>query len=73
VEVNLNNKIQNTNKLNWIPHVERMEPEGIPEQVIDYMPTGTRSIGRPMLRWKDQGNGKSSKGSDLDSDGDNDI
>jgi hypothetical protein len=31
-----------------------MEPEHIPKQLMDYTPRGTRSIGRPKSRWKDQ-------------------
>jgi hypothetical protein len=31
-----------------------MEPEPIPKQLMDYTPRGTRSIGRPKSRWKDQ-------------------
>jgi hypothetical protein len=49
----VNNRIQN-NRLNWIHHVGRMEPESIPKQLMDYKPRGTRSIGRPKSRWKDQ-------------------
>jgi hypothetical protein len=49
----LNNRIQNS-RLNWIHHVGRMEPERIPKQLMDYTPGGTRSIGRPKSRWKDQ-------------------
>jgi hypothetical protein len=47
---NLSNIIQN-NTIKWI-HVERMEPEGIPKQLMGYTHRGTRSIGRPKLRWK---------------------
>jgi hypothetical protein len=49
----VNNRIQNK-RLNWINHVARMEPERIHKQLMDYTPRGTRSIGRPKLRWKDQ-------------------
>jgi hypothetical protein len=40
---NLNNRIQNS-RLNWIYHVERMEPGRIPKQLMDYATRGTRSI-----------------------------
>jgi hypothetical protein len=49
----VNNRIQN-NRLNWIHHVGRIEPERIPKQLMDYTPRGIRSIGRPKPRWKDQ-------------------
>jgi hypothetical protein len=49
----VNNRIQN-NRLNWIHHVARMEPERIPKQLMDYTPRVTRSIGRHKSRWKDQ-------------------
>jgi hypothetical protein len=49
----INNIIQN-NRLNWIHHVGRMEPERIPKQLMDYTRRVTRSIGRPESRWKDQ-------------------
>jgi hypothetical protein len=50
---NLNNIIQN-NRFNWINRGVRMEHELIPKQLMDYTPRGTRYIGRPKLRWKDQ-------------------
>jgi hypothetical protein len=31
-----------------------MGPDRIPEELMDYTPRGTRSIGRLKLRWKDQ-------------------
>jgi hypothetical protein len=34
---NLNNIIQN-NGLNWMHHVDRMEPERIPKPLMDYTP-----------------------------------
>jgi hypothetical protein len=50
---NLNNIIQN-NRLNWIQHVERMNPERIPKQLMEYTLRGTTSIGCQKLRWKDK-------------------
>jgi hypothetical protein len=44
----LNIGIQN-NGLNWIRHVERMEPERIPKQFVDCTTRGTRFIGRRFL------------------------
>jgi hypothetical protein len=40
---NLNNRIQN-NRLNWIHHAKKIEPERIPKQLTDYTPGGTKSI-----------------------------
>jgi hypothetical protein len=45
---NLCNSINN-NRLNWIRHIKRMEPERLPKQLMDYSYT-QRSIGRPNLR-----------------------
>jgi hypothetical protein len=39
----LNNRIH-SNRLIWICHVERMERELIPKQLMDYTPWGTRGI-----------------------------
>lgn len=36
-------------QLNWIRHVERREPDSIPEQLMDYKRRGTRSFGRSKL------------------------
>jgi hypothetical protein len=49
--LNLNNIIQN-NILNWIVHVERLEPELIPMQLMGYIPRGTRSVRGLKLRRK---------------------
>jgi hypothetical protein len=42
------------NRLDWIHHVQRIEIERIPNQLMDFTPRETRSIGRPKLNWKDQ-------------------
>jgi hypothetical protein len=52
--LNLVEYVESNNGLNWIHHVGKMEPEHIPKQLMDYTPRGTRSIGRPKSRWKDQ-------------------
>jgi hypothetical protein len=46
---NSNNQLQN-NKLNWIHRAERMEPKQILKHLMDYTPTGIRSIGHMKLR-----------------------
>jgi hypothetical protein len=48
---NLNIIIQNNN---WNHHVERMKPEHIPKQLMDYTPRGTRTTGCLKLCWKDE-------------------
>jgi hypothetical protein len=35
-------------------HVQRMDRNRIPKQVLQYRPTGRRNIGRPRKRWRDQ-------------------
>jgi hypothetical protein len=47
--LNLNNTIHN-NMLNWINHVQRMVPGRIPEQLMDYEPSGRG----PKLCWRDK-------------------
>jgi hypothetical protein len=59
---NLNNRVQN-NRISWVHHVERMEPERIPEQSINDTPRGARSTGHPNLRWKER---NVSKGPNVD-------
>jgi hypothetical protein len=34
----VSNRIQNNNRLNWIHHFGRMEPERIPKHLMDYTP-----------------------------------
>ncbi|PSN49712.1 hypothetical protein C0J52_16335 [Blattella germanica] len=40
-------------KVQWLQHIDRMDPERLTKQVLHYTPTGRRSVGRPMCRWKD--------------------
>jgi hypothetical protein len=44
------NRIQN-NRHSWIHLVDRMEPERSLEQLMGYTLIGTRSVGRPKIRW----------------------
>ena len=41
-------------QLGWAGHVTRMSDERIPKHLLfGELTTGTRSVGRPLLRWKD--------------------
>jgi len=37
-----------------LQHVQRMDTNRIPKQVVQYKPKGRRNIGRPRKRWRDQ-------------------
>jgi hypothetical protein len=38
----------------WLQHVQRMETNRLPKQVLLYKPKGRRNIGLPRKRWRDQ-------------------
>ena len=38
----------------WLQHVQRMDRNSLPRQVLKYRPEGRRNIGRPKKRWRDQ-------------------
>jgi len=38
----------------WLQHVQRMDTNRIPKQVLQYRPKGRRNIGQPKKRWRDQ-------------------
>ena len=38
----------------WLQHVQRMETNRLPKQVLQYKPKGRRNIGRLRKRWRDQ-------------------
>jgi len=38
----------------WLQHVQRMDTDRLPKQVLQYKPKGRRNKGRPRKRWRDQ-------------------
>ena len=56
----IGDKTQNTVKeikqyqKKWLQHVQRMDTNRLPKQVLQYKPKGRRNIGRPRKRWRDQ-------------------
>ena len=40
-------------QLPWAGHVARMSDDRIPKQLFGELTIGTRTVGRPLLRWKD--------------------
>jgi hypothetical protein len=38
----------------WLQHIQRMDTNRIPKQVLQYKPNGQRNIGQPRKRWRDQ-------------------
>ena len=38
----------------WLQHVQRMDTNRLPKQVLQYKPKGRRNIGRPRKRWRGQ-------------------
>jgi len=38
----------------WLQHVQGMDTNRLPKQVLQYNPKGRRNIGRPRKRWRDQ-------------------
>jgi len=38
----------------WLQHVQRMDTNRIPKQVLQYKAKGRRNIGRPRKRWRDE-------------------
>jgi len=39
--------------LRWLGHVERMSEERVVKRLYQNTPEGSRSVGRPRLRWTD--------------------
>jgi len=40
-----------TKQLQWYGHVQRMEEGRLPEEVLEWRPSGRRKRGRPKLTW----------------------
>ena len=40
-----------TKQLQWYGHVQRMEDERLPKEVMKWSPPGRRKRGRPKLTW----------------------
>jgi hypothetical protein len=38
---------------NWTDHIERMDSNIIPNNLLKYRPHGERSLGRPLKRWSE--------------------
>ena len=38
----------------WLQHVQRLDTNRLPKQVLQYKPKGRRNVGRPRKRWRDQ-------------------
>jgi hypothetical protein len=38
----------------WLQHVQRMDRNRIPKEMLQYQPKGRRNIGRPRKRWRDK-------------------
>ncbi|PSN35900.1 hypothetical protein C0J52_26559 [Blattella germanica] len=47
----LNDKIADM-KVQWLQHIDRMDPERLTKQVLHYTQTGRRSVGRPIIVMK---------------------
>ena len=48
------NELLRRNRLRWLGHVQRMEDDRLPKQVLySELSEGTRAVGRPKLRYKD--------------------
>jgi hypothetical protein len=40
-------------RANWKDHTERMDPNRIPNNLLNYRQHGKRSLGRPLKRWNE--------------------
>jgi hypothetical protein len=50
--VNINDKLTQC-KINWREHIQRMDDNRLPKNILNYKPEGRRNIGRPLTRWED--------------------
>lgn len=55
-ELNISNILETIDEYrsNWHSHLQRMPTNRIPLQTYNYKPRGTRRIGRPKKRWREQ-------------------
>ena len=51
-EVDIVTEIKN-GRLRWLGHVEGMSEERVEKRLYQNTPEGSRSVGRPRLRWMD--------------------
>jgi hypothetical protein len=47
-------KLIKSSRIRWYGHVERMQNQRMPKQIAVTTIEGTRKIGRPRKRWKDE-------------------
>jgi len=47
------NRNKKKGRLRWLGHVERMSEERVVKRLYQNTPEGSRSVGRPRLRWMD--------------------
>ena len=40
-------------KINWREHIQIMDDNRLPENILNSKPEGRRNIGRPQMRWGD--------------------
>jgi hypothetical protein len=40
-------------RVKWMGHIQRMDTSRIAKRIFEWKPTGSRSLGRPRLRWLD--------------------
>jgi hypothetical protein len=42
-----------TQRIKWLGHIQRMDTSRIAKRILEWKPIGSRSLGRPRLRWLD--------------------
>ena len=51
-EYNIND-ILTQHKINWGEHIQRMDDNRLPKNILNYKPKGRRNIRRNLTRWDD--------------------